>query len=91
MAKNRIFLPEQLLGSWLSRRSAELSSDELMLFPFRRRFRLVEAARVMGEVTGAGDRFGISGQVKTLNFLLELGAELFGSSMIIEDSAFRVV
>lgn len=91
MAKNRIFLPQELLDGWLLRRSAELIDDELMLFPHRRRFRLVEAARIVGEVTGAPDPFGITGQVKTLNFLLELGAELLEGSMVLGDAAFQIV
>jgi len=91
MAKNRIFLPQDLLDHWLEQGSIELGPDELMIFPQRRRYRLVEAVRVVSEVTGAPDPFDIVGSVKTLGFLLELGAELLGDSMIVGDAAFQVV
>ncbi|MFZ5889447.1 MAG: hypothetical protein ACOY0T_00110 [Myxococcota bacterium] len=91
MAKNRIFLPQPLLDGWLEKGIIELDSDELMLFPHRRRYHVIEAVRVVGEVTGAGDSFDIVGQVKSVAHLLELGAELFGDSMIVGDAAFHIV
>ncbi|MGC4091116.1 MAG: hypothetical protein QM756_25225 [Polyangiaceae bacterium] len=91
MAKNRFFLPQEQLDRWLERGSVELSSDELMIFPHRRRYRLVEAVRVVSEVTGARDSFEIVGRVKSVGYLLELGAELLGDSMIVGDAAFQVV
>jgi hypothetical protein len=91
MANNRIFLPQGLLDRWLEQGIVELGPDELMIFPQRRRYRLVEAVRVVSEVTGAPDPFEIIGSVKTLGFLQELGAELLGDSMIVGDAAFQVV
>jgi hypothetical protein len=91
MGKNRIFLPQEALDRWLDQGSVEVRGDELRIFPEHRRYRLVEAVRVVSEVTGAADPFGIVGSVKTVAFLLELGAELLGDSMIVGDAAFQVV
>ena len=54
-------------------------------------YRLVEAARVMAEVSGLPDPHEVMGKVKTVGFLSELGASLLGESMVIADNAYEVV
>jgi hypothetical protein len=88
---NRVFFSQAVLGQWVSSGKAELGEGELSIKSSDRRFRLVEALRVLSEVSGTGDPYGILGKVKTVTFLTELGAELLGTSMLIGDSAYDVV
>lgn len=90
MGKNRIFFSQAALDRWVLRGSAEVWGSELRLYPEHRRYRLVEALRVLSEVTGAPDPYGIVGCVKTRAFLEELDADFVGSSMIVGDAAFSV-
>jgi hypothetical protein len=88
---NRVFFSQRLLGQWVSSGKAEVVQGELSTKASDRKFRLVEAMLVVGEVGGTGDPYGILGKVKTVNFLAELGAELLGTSMLIGESAYDVV
>ncbi|HEV8247676.1 MAG TPA: hypothetical protein VGP93_18000 [Polyangiaceae bacterium] len=91
MGKNRVFFPQQVLDRWLDAGDAELSANELTLKAERKKYRLVEGVRVVAEVSGALDPYDITGKVKTVVFLTELGAELLGESMLIGDNAYEVV
>jgi hypothetical protein len=91
MTKNRIFFAQHELDGWLSSGSADLFGDELSLREHGRRFSLIEAVHVLREVSGAGDPFDVSGRVKSVEHLLELGAELLGDSMVLGECAFHVV
>jgi hypothetical protein len=91
MGKNRLFFPQEALDRWLVSRVADLSGDQLWLREPGQRFRLVEGVRVRGEVSGAEDSFDVCGTVRTVGFLLELGAELLGDSMIISENAYQIV
>ncbi len=91
MGKNRVFLPQQVLDRWLHAGDAELFANELTLKAERKKYRLVEGVRVLAEVSGSGDPYDITGKVKTVAFLSELGAELLGESMLIGDNAYEIV
>jgi len=91
MSKNRVFFPQEALDRWLSNGEVELSQGLLTMRTEGRRFRLVEAARVLAEVSGLPDPHEILGKVKTVGFLTELGASLLGESMVISDNAYQVV
>jgi len=89
--KNRVFFPQEALDRWLANGEVELSQGLLTIKKERRRYRLVEAARVMAEVSGLPDPHEVMGKVKTVGFLSELGASLLGESMVIADNAYEVV
>lgn len=91
MGKNRLFFPQEALDRWLVSRVADLSGDKLWLRDPGQRFRLVEGVRVLNEVSGAEDRADVCGTVRTVGYLLELGAELLGDSMIIAENAYQIV
>ena len=91
MGKNRVFFPQQVLDRWLDAGDAELFANELTLRAERKKYRLVEGVRVLAEVSGTGDPYDITGKVKTVAFLSELGAELLGESMLIGDNAYEIV
>ena len=89
--RNRVFFPQAALDEWLADERVDLKNDELSLKGEGRRFRIIEAVRVLREVTGADDPHELLGRVKSCAFLNELGAELLESSMIIGDNAYDVL
>jgi hypothetical protein len=91
MAKNRVFLPQAALDHWISEGKVELTGDELTIKPEGRRYRILEAARVMVECTGLPDANELVGKVKTRMFLSELGAELLETSMVLGENAYDIV
>jgi len=91
MGKTRLFFPQVLVDRWVASGEAVLSGAELTLRREGTRYRLVDAVRVLGEVTGTPDRFDVSGKVKTVGFVTELGAEVLGDSMVLGDNAFDTV
>jgi hypothetical protein len=88
---NRVFFPQAALDEWVSKDRVELGDGVLVIKAERRRYRLVDALRVLSEVSGGGDVYGLVGTVKTVNYLAELGAELLGTSILIGDSGYDVV
>ena len=91
MAKNRVFFPQAALDLWISEGKVDLSGDELTIKPDERRYRILEAARVMSECTGVPDANELVGRVKTRLFLSELGAEILETSMVLGDNAYDIV
>lgn len=91
MGKNRVFFPQNALDQWLHEEKIELGDALLTIKAEGRKYKLIEAARVIQEVTGADDIHELVGKVKTVNYLSELGAELLGTSMILGDLAYEVV
>jgi hypothetical protein len=91
--RNRVFFPQAALDQWLADDKVELKGEELTLKGKGepRRYRIIEAVRVMREVTGAADPHELLGRVKTRAFLGELGAEVLEGSMIMGDNAYDVV
>src|ERR1700690_957122 len=74
--ENRVFFPQAALDQWIVDGTVELTGGELTLVSGARRYGLVEAVRVVREVSGAGDKLDLLGRVKTLPVLEKLGAEL---------------
>jgi hypothetical protein len=89
--RNRVFFPQAALDEWLADDRVDLKNDELSIKGEGRRFRIIEAVRVLREVTGSDDPHELLGRVKSCAFLNELGAELLESSMIIGDNAYDVL
>lgn len=91
MAKNRVFFPQAALDQWIGEGRVDLRGDELTLKPDERRYRILEAARVVAECTGLPDANELVGKVKTRLFLSELGAELLETSMVLDDNAYDII
>lgn len=89
--RTRVFFPQTALDEWVSEDRVELKGEELTLKREGRRYRIIEAVRVLREVTGADDPHELLGRVKSRAFLVELGAELLEGSMILGDNAYDVV
>jgi hypothetical protein len=89
--RNRVFFPQTALDEWLADARVELRNEELLIKSEDRKYRIIEGIRVLREVSGAADSHELVGKVKSKAFLLELGAELLESSMIMGDNAYDVV
>src|SRR5262249_45346447 len=89
--RNRVFFPQDALDAWVGDNRVDLKGEDLRLVAEGRRFRIIEAVRILREVTGAADPHELLGRVKTRAFLTELGAEMLEHSMILGDNAYDVV
>jgi hypothetical protein len=91
MGKNRVFFPQDALDQWIGEGKLDLAGDELTIKAEARRYRILEAARIVAEVTGIADVNDLVGKVKSRLFLNELGAELLETSMVLGDNAYDVI
>ncbi|MRG97205.1 hypothetical protein [Polyangium spumosum] len=89
--KNRVFFPQVALDEWLGEDRVDLRNDELTIKSEGRKYRIIEAIRVLSEVSGSPDSHELLGKVKSKAFLAELGAEILETSMILGDNAYDVV
>jgi hypothetical protein len=89
--RNRVFFPQAALDEWLGDNRVDLKHDELHIRGEGRRYRIIEAVRVLREVSGTDDPHELLGRVKTRAFLNELGAEILENSMIMGDNAYDVI
>jgi len=81
--RNRVFFPQSALDLWLSEDRVDLLGSELVIKSEGRKYKVVEAVRILTEVTGGLDEYELVGKVKTVSFLTELGAELLDTSLIL--------
>jgi hypothetical protein len=89
--KNRVFFPQPLLDVLMDGGKIDVSTEEIVLTESGHRYRVVEAVRVLREVTDGADPHDLCGRVKSRMYLQELGAELLGDSMIVADKAYEVL
>jgi hypothetical protein len=92
--QNRVFFPQTALDAWLIDGTVDLRGDELTLLSGGepgRRYRVTEAVRIVHEVTGATDPNELVGRVKPKTPLVERGAEILESSLLLGDNAYEVV
>jgi hypothetical protein len=89
--RNRVFFPQEVLDQWVSDNRADVKGEDLLLKGVGRRYRMIEAVRILREVSGTADPHELIGRVKTRAFLNELGAEILGNSMIMGDNAYDIV
>jgi hypothetical protein len=87
---NAVFFPQDALDEWIVGGTIDLSKGELMIAPEGRRYKVLEAVRVLAEVTGTPDPHKIVGKVKPKADMEKLGAEIMEGSMIIGDNAYDV-
>lgn len=89
--KNRVFFPQAALDEWIAEERVDLRNDELTIKSENRKYRIIEAVRIMAEVTGQPDVNELVGKVKSHAFLNELGAEILEGSVLIGDNAYDAV
>ncbi len=89
--KNRVFFPQAALDEWIAQDRVDLRNDELTIKSENRKYRIIEAVRILSEVTGLPDPNELVGKVKSHAFLSELGAVILEGSVILGDNAYDAV
>ena len=89
--KNRVFFPQTLLNVLMDAGGIDIDGEVLLLTEAKSQYRVVEAVRVLREVTDGNDPHDLCGKVKSRAFLSELGAELLGDSMIVGEKAYEIL
>jgi len=87
----KVFFPQAALDMWVVDGTIDLTGSHLVVVASGRKFDVVEAVRVMAEVTGTPDPFELVGRVRAKDTLVGLGAEIVESSMIVGDNAYDVI
>ena len=88
---NRVFFPQPLLDILMDLGKVDLEGDDLIIKDAPFRYKASEAVRVLREVTTGDDPHDLCGKVSARNTLTdELGAELLGNSMLVEDNAYDI-
>ena len=89
--RTRIFFPQPLLDVLMDAGKIDVQGEEIVLAESGRRYRGVEGARVLSELTDGVDPHDLCGRGKSRLVLQELGAELLGDSMIVADKAYQIL
>jgi hypothetical protein len=89
--QNRVFFPQLALDQWVHDDRVDLVGNQLVIRGEDRKYRVVEAVRILKEVTGGLDTYELVGKVKSISFLTELGAEVMDTSMVLGDLAYEVI
>ena len=89
---NSVFFPQSLLDILFDIGKLDIEGEDLVVKEHGFRYRVGEAVRVLTEVTTGEDPHNLCGRVAMRTYLSdELGAEILGNSMLVEDNAYDVV
>ncbi len=89
---NAVFFPQSLLDVLFDVGKLDLDGEELVVPAGGYRYRVSEAVRILQEVTTGEDPHDLCGKVVSRGHLeTQLGAELLGNSMLVEENAYDVV
>ncbi len=91
MTTNTVFFSQEAVNQWMIEGAVQLDNNELVKVPDGQRYELIEAFRIVREVSGAEDENALVGKVKGRALLEGLGAELTEASMLLGDNAYDVV
>lgn len=88
MPNARVFVPQEVLESWLTDGRAEFTRDTLTLDG--QRFDAAPAVHFLAELAGGGDELSLVGRVKTQNQLEQLRAEHSREAVVLGENAYQV-
>lgn len=86
-----MFWPQELLDEWMLDEQAVIEGDTLSLAGEGRRYDVRQAVLFVADVGDGADAHGLVGRVKELAKLEEMQAEHYMDSVLIGDSAYKVV
>ena len=87
----KVFFPQELLDQLIDLGRIDLDDETLVLAEEGCRYDVVEAVRVVREVTSSEDPYEFVGKVNTRKHLQELGGEVLGGSILIADNAYDAI
>jgi hypothetical protein len=88
MGPDRLFVPLPVFNEWLSRPTVRFAEGRLWVPDEGVGFVAFEAMQLLAEVSGTPDRHDLVGRAKTIGYLQELGADILGDSVVIDDNAY---
>ncbi|HUT77236.1 MAG TPA: hypothetical protein VM285_06095 [Polyangia bacterium] len=91
MGVNRLFWPQELLDEWLLEEQAVIDGGVLSLAREQRRYGVQQAVLFTADVGDGADAHGLVGRVKDTAALEKMHAEHYMDSVLIGDSAYKVV
>src|SRR5687768_6231118 len=91
MGKNRLFVSQATLDSWLGESRVSVDGDVMTLLPEKHKFTLATAVLFKSELTGAGDSHALVGKVKDIEQITALGGDYSSGSVILGDLAYEVI
>jgi hypothetical protein len=91
MGVNRLFWPQEMIDEWMLEEQAVIEGDVLTLVREQRRYDVHQAVLFLADVGDGADPHGLVGRVKEITSLEELHAERYLDSVLIGDSAYKVV
>jgi len=90
MAANRLFLPQNVVDTWLAEGRVRLMGDELKLEPQGHVLHLTSALHFKSEVAGGPDEHELVGKVKAMDAVAALSGEHCADSVVLGDNAYEV-
>ena len=91
MGNNRLFWPQETMDTWIVEEKAIIENDILKIVDEGHRYKLLQAVHFVADVGDGSDPHKLVGRVKELETLAEIGAEHYMDSVLLEDSAYKVV
>jgi hypothetical protein len=91
MGANRLFWPQDVMDQLTVDEKATIDEDVLSLADDKLSYRVRQAVHFVADVGDGSDPHKLVGRVKELEKLEELGAEHYMDSVLIDDSAYKVV
>jgi len=91
MGSNRLFWPQDIMDQLTVDEKATIEEDVVSLVDDNLSYRVKQAVHFVADVGDGSDPHKLVGRVKELAALEELGAEHYMDSVLIEDSAYKVV
>jgi len=84
-----LFVPQTVLDKWSDKGRVEVDGHVLTLVKEKKSFQLTPAVRFLKMEAGTDDKKLLQ-KVKTLDALKQMGAEHYGESVILAESAYQV-
>ena len=88
---SRLFISVERLDNWTEEGRAALEGDRMTLTELGRSFVMKPAVAFQGVSGSESDPHDLIGRVKSKDALEEMGAEQFGNSVILNDTAYDVI
>jgi hypothetical protein len=86
----RLFVSQTQMDKWTREGKVQLEDDRMNLPAMGRSFKLSTAVSITASV-GGDDQHHLVGKVKTRKQLADLGAELYGKSVILGETGYECV
>jgi hypothetical protein len=91
MGENRLFWPQEQMNEWIVEEKVAIDGDVLVIHAAHKRYNISQAVYFEADVGGGADPHGLVGRVKETATLAKLGAEHYMDSVLLGDSAYKVL